>query len=81
MMSLPRNTTGAWSSRAGLRRVQSSLARSSAARSTADTQLDVALDLFYGPLYHRLLHGHLPLDEEFVEVVVDTVVRGLLVSE
>jgi len=24
----------------------------------ADTEVEVALDLLYGPLYHRLLHGH-----------------------
>jgi AcrR family transcriptional regulator len=43
----------------------------------ADTNLDLALDLLYGPVYHRLLHGHAPLDEPFVRGVVDTVVRGL----
>ena len=26
----------------------------------ADTNLDVTLDLLYGPIYHRLLHGHAP---------------------
>src|ERR1700722_15135854 len=29
----------------------------------ADTKMDVALDLLYGPLYHRLLHGHAPLND------------------
>ena len=26
----------------------------------ANTDLDVTLDLLYGPIYHRLLHGHAP---------------------
>jgi DMSO/TMAO reductase YedYZ molybdopterin-dependent catalytic subunit len=30
-----------------------------------------------GPLYHRLLHGHAPLDEPFIADVVDTVLAGL----
>ena len=34
----------------------------------ADTNL--LLDLLYGPAYHRLLQGHLPLDEDFVDAVV-----------
>jgi AcrR family transcriptional regulator len=44
----------------------------------ADTDLEVALDLLYGPLYHRLLQGHLPLNESFVVAVVDVALRGLL---
>ena len=27
----------------------------------ASTDLELALDLLYGPIYHRLLHGHAPL--------------------
>ena len=42
--------------------------------------VDVALDLLYGPLYHRLLHGHAPITEEFVDDVVETVVSGLEAS-
>jgi AcrR family transcriptional regulator len=42
-----------------------------------DTNFEVALDLLYGPLYHRLLHQHAPLTDRFVTDVVDTVVRGL----
>ena len=37
----------------------------------------LALDLLYGPLYHRLLHGHAPLDDAFVADVVDTTLAGL----
>jgi AcrR family transcriptional regulator len=43
----------------------------------ADTNVELVLDLLYGPVYHRLLHGHAPLDEPFVRGVVDTVVYGL----
>jgi AcrR family transcriptional regulator len=43
----------------------------------ASTKTEVVLDLLYGPLYHRLLHGHAPLDEPFIADVVDTVLAGL----
>jgi AcrR family transcriptional regulator len=43
----------------------------------ADTKMDVALDLLYGPLYHRLLHGHAPLNDRFVRDVVDTALGGI----
>jgi hypothetical protein len=44
----------------------------------ADTKVEVALDLLYGPLYHRMLHGHAPLNERFVRDVVDTALNGIL---
>jgi AcrR family transcriptional regulator len=40
-------------------------------RLGADTNL--LLDLLYGPAYHRLLHGHLPLDDAFVAGVVGAI--------
>ena len=43
----------------------------------ADTHVEVGLDLLYGPLYHRLLHGHAPLDDAFVREVVDITLAGL----
>ena len=43
----------------------------------ADTKIEVGLDLLYGPLYHRLLHGHAPLDDAFVREVVDITLAGL----
>ena len=46
----------------------------------ADLDIDVALDLIYGPLYHRLLHGHAPLTERFAQQVVDLALSGILVS-
>jgi len=41
------------------------------------TDVDLALDLLYGSLYHRLLHGHAPISDRFVEKVVDTTLAGL----
>lgn len=43
----------------------------------ADLDLEVALDLIYGPLYHRLLQGHAPLDDVFVRAIADMVLRGI----
>ncbi len=43
----------------------------------ADIKIEVAIDLLYGPLYHRLLHGHLPLNDRFVRDVVDMALAGI----
>jgi AcrR family transcriptional regulator len=43
----------------------------------ADTDLEVTLDLLYGPIYHRLLHGHAPLTERFAQQVIDSVVDAI----
>jgi AcrR family transcriptional regulator len=43
----------------------------------ATTDIELALDLLYGPLYHRLLHGHAPINERFASGLVDTVLAGL----
>ena len=42
-----------------------------------DTDIEVALDLLYGPFYHRLLHGHARLTDSFTRAVVDHVVAGV----
>jgi AcrR family transcriptional regulator len=42
----------------------------------ADTDLEVALDLLYGPVYHRLLSRHARLTDRFVQQVVDAVIRA-----
>jgi AcrR family transcriptional regulator len=47
----------------------------------ATTDLELALDLLYGPLYHRLLHGHAPLNERFLRELVDTVLDGLATTQ
>jgi AcrR family transcriptional regulator len=41
-----------------------------------DTDVEVALDLLYGPIYHRILHGHAKLTDRFTRTVVDYVVAG-----
>jgi AcrR family transcriptional regulator len=46
----------------------------------ADTDLDVTLDLLYGPIYHRLLHGHAPLNDRFVQQVVDAVIAAVSIA-
>jgi AcrR family transcriptional regulator len=38
---------------------------------------DVVLDLFFGSAQHRLLLGHLPLTEDFIDEVVDVILRGI----
>jgi AcrR family transcriptional regulator len=43
----------------------------------ADTDVELALDMIYGPLYNRLLNGHAPLSARFVSRLVDTVIAGL----
>jgi AcrR family transcriptional regulator len=43
----------------------------------AKVNVEVALDMLYGPLYHRLLHRHAPLTDRFVADVIDAVIRGL----
>jgi AcrR family transcriptional regulator len=43
----------------------------------AETKVEVAIDLLYGPLYHRLLHGHAPLDDQFVDDVVEMALCGI----
>jgi len=48
---------------------------------SADCDSNVVLDLLYGPAYHRLLHSHLPLTDEFARHVVDIIVRGLTVGD
>ena len=42
------------------------------------TDAEVALDLLFGPAYHRLLQTHLPLTDRFARDVVDVVVGGLV---
>ena len=42
-----------------------------------NTRVEVAIDLLYGPLYHRLLHGHATLDDQFVADIVDMALSGI----
>jgi AcrR family transcriptional regulator len=43
----------------------------------ADTDIEIALDLLYGPFYHRLLHGHAKLSDRFARTVVDYVAAAV----
>jgi AcrR family transcriptional regulator len=43
----------------------------------ADTDLEVTLDLLYGPIYHRLLHGHAPITQPFAQHVIDAVITAM----
>jgi hypothetical protein len=42
-----------------------------------DVDLEVALDLLYGPLFFRLLMGHAPLDHAFTTAVLRHALSGL----
>ncbi|GAA3046195.1 TetR/AcrR family transcriptional regulator [Kitasatospora albolonga] len=42
-----------------------------------DTDLDVAVELLYGPMYYRWLHRLGPLDQAYADVLVEQVVRAL----
>jgi len=41
------------------------------------TKTEVALDLLYGALYHRLLHRHAALSDRFVRDVIDLALAGI----
>jgi hypothetical protein len=43
----------------------------------ADTDIEAALDLLYGPFYLRLLQGHAALDDRFTRTTVDHVVAAI----
>jgi AcrR family transcriptional regulator len=43
----------------------------------ADTDIEVALDLLYGPFYHRVLHGHAQLTDRFTRAIVEYVVTAV----
>jgi AcrR family transcriptional regulator len=43
----------------------------------ADTDAGIVLDLVFGACYYRLLHGHRPLNEQFVNQVVAVVAVGV----
>jgi AcrR family transcriptional regulator len=50
------------------------------ARGEVSSALDVeaAIDLIYGPVYHRVLHAHAPLTEGFATIVVELALEGML---
>jgi AcrR family transcriptional regulator len=46
----------------------------------ANLDVEVALDLIYGAVYHRLLHGHAELTDRFARNVVDLALNGILTA-
>ena len=42
-----------------------------------DIDLDVAVDVLYGPIYYRMLVGHARLDEAFAHILADHIFAGL----
>lgn len=46
----------------------------------SDLDLEVAIDALYGPIYHRLLVGHLPLESQFVDTLANYVMAGICIS-
>jgi hypothetical protein len=42
-----------------------------------DTDAGVVLDLVFGACYYRLLHVHRPLNDQFVNQVIDIVTTGV----
>ncbi|MGB3650418.1 MAG: TetR-like C-terminal domain-containing protein [Rivularia sp. (in: cyanobacteria)] len=45
-----------------------------------DVDAEVAIDALYSPLFYRLLLKHLPLNEAFVDELIDIVMKGLVVK-
>jgi AcrR family transcriptional regulator len=43
----------------------------------ASVDPDVVLDLFFGAAEHRLLLGHLPMTDAFIDAVVDVILAGI----
>jgi len=41
------------------------------------TDVELVLDLLDGPLYHRLLHGHAPINERVAGSIVDAIITGI----
>jgi AcrR family transcriptional regulator len=53
------------------------IARAIEAREIRKTiDVDVALDMIYGPIFYRLLMGHAPLDAKFTDAVIDHALKG-----
>lgn len=42
-----------------------------------NTNIEVALDMIYGPIFYRLLVGHKPIDTKFTDAVLNHVIKGI----
>jgi predicted nucleotidyltransferase len=47
----------------------------------SDLDLDVLVDVVYGPIFHRMLMEHAPLNDAFIEQVLRIALNGALVQE
>ena len=43
----------------------------------ATITIEVALDMIYGPIFYRLLMGHGPLNDKFIDAVVEHALHGI----
>ena len=43
----------------------------------ADIDIDVALDMIYGPVFYRLMMGHRQLDATFADSIIEHAIQGL----
>jgi AcrR family transcriptional regulator len=46
-----------------------------------DIDLEVAVDVLYGPIYYRMLVGHAPLDNGFTDALADHIFAGLVTGD
>jgi AcrR family transcriptional regulator len=46
-----------------------------------DIDLEVAVDVLYGPIYYRMLVGHAPLEGDFADALVDHIFAGLAAGD
>jgi AcrR family transcriptional regulator len=46
-----------------------------------DIDLEVAVDVLYGPIYYRMLVGHAPLDNGFTDALADHIFAGLVAGD
>jgi hypothetical protein len=47
----------------------------------SDLDRDVLVDVVYGPIFHRMLMEHAPLNDAFIEQVLRIALNGALVQE
>jgi AcrR family transcriptional regulator len=46
----------------------------------ANADLDAVIDALYGPLFYRLLLGHMPNDDAFIDGVAEAVLEGISIA-
>jgi AcrR family transcriptional regulator len=46
-----------------------------------DLDLEVAVDVLYGPIYYRMLVGHAPLEDDFSDTLADHIFTGLAAGD